>query len=505
MKTDYQEFNSWAISLILVPLLFLLTGCQSEILSPPNILMLMSDNQSWNHLGCYGDPVVKTPNIDQVASQGIRFTYAFCAAPSCTPARAALLSGQDIWRLEEGANLWGIFPAKFPVYTDLLEESGYFVGYQGKGWGPGSVEESGRDRNPAGNEYQTFEEFLEANTTDKPWCFWYSSQDPHRPYDVGSGISSGMDLNQVAVPPYLPDNEIVRGDICDYYFEIERFDNNVGEILNKLDQTGQYENTLIVICSDNGWQMPRGLANVYDFGTRIPLIISWKDKIPEGRVVDDFVSLIDLAPTFLELAGLEIPEYMTANSIVNLLFSHASGRIEEQRDFVITARERHALCRQNGLGYPCRAIRTYDYLYIRNYEPDRWPAGDPPLFGDIDAHMLHYPSPTKINMLVNRNNPKVKQLFEHALLKRPAEELYDLKNDPWQMNNIADNPEYHTIKKDLSERLNQYLESTGDPRIVGGRIIWDSTAYFAEDDFIPKPGEEAIRLLNLKKEYRYFE
>lgn len=108
-------------------------------------------------------------------------------------------------------------------------------------------------------------------------------------------------------------------------------------------------------------------------------------------------------------------------------------------------------------------------------------------------------------MLVNRNNPKVKQLFEHALLKRPAEELYDLKNDPWQMNNIADNPEYHTIKKDLSERLNQYLESTGDPRIVGGRIIWDSTAYFAEDDFIPKPGEEAIRLLNLKKEYRYFE
>ncbi len=491
--------------MIIIPIMLLLLSCQPEKQPPPNILMMMSDNQSWNHLGCYGDPVVQTPNIDQVASEGIRFTHAFCAAPSCSPARASLLTGQDIWRLEEGANLWGTFPAKFPIYTEMLEASGYFVGYTGKGWGPGSVEESGRERNHAGTEYNSFEEFMEANKSNKPWCFWYNTQDPHRPYSVGSGISSGMDLHQVIVPPYLPDNDTMRSDICDYYYEIERFDTNVGQILNILNNTGQYENTLIVICSDNGWQMPRGLANVYDFGTRIPLIISWKDQIPEGRIVDDFVSLSDLAPTYLELAGLEIPDYMTAQSFINILFSDKSGRIDEHRDFIITARERHALCRHNGLGYPCRAIRTYDYLYIRNYEPERWPAGDPPLFGDVDAHMLHYPCPTKIYMLANKDNPIVKPLFEHAFLKRPSEELYDLKNDPWQMNNIANHDEYQTIKKDLSEKLNDYLESTGDPRVLGGQIIWDSTKYYNEDDFNPKPSEEAIRLLKLKEEYYYFE
>jgi N-sulfoglucosamine sulfohydrolase len=505
MKIFYHEFYLRAISMIIMPLIVFSISCRSEKQKPPNILMMMSDNQSWKHLGCYGDPVVKTPNIDQLASQGIRFTHAFCAAPSCTPARAALLSGQDIWRLEEGANLWGIFPAKFPVYTDLLEESGYFVGYQGKGWGPGSVKESGRERNPAGNEYQSFEEFIAANTDNKPWCFWYSTEDPHRPYIVGSGVSSGMDLNKVSVPPYLPDNDSVRGDICDYYYEIERFDNNIGEILNILEERGQYDNTLIVICSDNGWQMPRGLANVYDFGTRIPMIISWEGHIPEKRVVDDFVCLTDLAPTYLELAGVNIPDYMTAKSLVNILLSDQSGQIDENRDFIITARERHALCRHNGLGYPCRAIRTYNYLYIRNYEPDRWPAGDPPLFGDVDAHMLHYPCPTKMYMLANKDNPLVKPLFEYAFLKRPSEELYDLGNDPWQMNNIAYHDEYQSIKKNLSEKLNDYLESTGDPRTLGGEIIWDSTTYYCEDDFNPKPSEEAIRLLKLNKEYHYFE
>ncbi len=145
------------MSIILIVILFI--KCQSTKQTRPNILMLMSDNQSWNHLGCYGDPVVKTPNIDNIAKEGIRFTHAFCAAPSCSPARAALLTGQDIWRLEEGANLWGIFPNKFPVYTDMLEESGYFIGSQGKGWGPGSVKDSGRKTNHGGKNSTLLKNF----------------------------------------------------------------------------------------------------------------------------------------------------------------------------------------------------------------------------------------------------------------------------------------------------------------------------------------------------------
>lgn len=470
----------------------------------PNILLLMSDNHSWNHLGSYGDPVVRTPHIDRLAQGGVRFTHAFAAAPSCTPARAGLLTGQDIWRLEEGANLWSILPSEFTVYTDLLAQSGYHVGHQGKGWGPGNVPVSDREMNPAGPEYASFEAFLEANTAGEPWAFWYSTSDPHRPYELGSGAASGIEIRNVPVPPYLPDVEAVRSDIADYYYEIQRFDRDVGHILELLRSRGQYRNTLIVLCSDNGWQMPRGLANLYDFGTRVPLIISWEARVPGGRVVDDFVNLNDLAPTFLELAGLEAPTEMTARSLVDLLFSGASGRVEDGRDVVFTARERHALCRRHGVGYPARAIRTYDYLYIRNYEPDRWPAGDPPLFGDVDAHMLHYPCPTKMYMLEHRDAPEIRPLFDLGFGKRPAEELYDLRNDPYQMRNVASEAAFAVIKKQLSQALQTYLSETGDPRALGKKTIWDATMYYAPKDFFPRPSEQAIERLGLKEQYEYF-
>ena len=475
------------------------------LMDRPNILLLMSDNHYAYHLSCYGDPVVRTPNIDSVASQGVRFTNAFCAAPSCSPARAGLLTGQDIWRLEEGANLWGILPNKFTFYTDLLEESGYFVGSQGKGWGPGSVEDSGRKTNHAGKSYDSFDEFLKASNPNDPWCFWYSSTDPHRPYKVGSGAASGMDLSQIQVPDFLPDNDIVRGDIADYFYEIQNFDLQVGKIVASLKESGQYHNTVIVICSDNGWQMPRGLANLYDYGTRIPLIISWSGNISEGRLVDDFVNLNDLAPTFLELANTEVPAEMTAKSLKAIIHSDLSGRIEPERDFVVTARERHALCRENGAGYPGRAIQTSDFLFIRNYQSGRWPAGDPPLFGDVDAHMLHYASPAKMHILVNREDPEIEPLFNLAFGKRPAVELYDLRNDPNQMLNVAEWPEYRNTKETLAERLDEYLLKTEDPRMLGKPLKWESGEYYQKIDFKPRPSLEAIEKLNLKEEYDYFE
>ncbi len=493
--------------LLLTSMMFLfISSCQQKEAKKerPNILLIMSDNQSWNHVGCYGDPVVKTPNIDKIAEQGLKFTQAYCAAPSCSPARAGMLTGQDIWRLEEGANLHGILPKKFPIYTDLLEEAGYFVGSWGKGWGPGNVKASGRAYNPAGRKYDSFVDFLKANTENKPWTFWFSSHKPHRPYKVGSGVASGMDISKVVVPKYLPDNEIVRSDMCDYYYDIERFDDQVGELLATLKKSGQWDNTLIVICSDNGWQMPRGLANLYDFGTRVPLIISWNGHIPENRTIDDFANLNDLAPTFLELANVEIPDQMTAKSLTDILYSNKNGTIDKERDFIVTARERHALCRKNGLGYPGRAIRTKDFLYIRNFNPERWPAGDPPLYGDVDAHMLHYPCPTKMFILANKDKPKIKPYFELGFGKRPAEELYDIRKDPDQIKNVAYEKAYRDIKQKLSDKLMAYLKKTGDPRVSGGKVIWDTVRYYAPGDFNPRPSEEAIKQLHLKKEYHYF-
>ena len=492
----------------LIIAVLLIWGCGPEKKieqTSPNILILMSDNHSWNHLGCYGDPVIKTPTIDQLSESGIRFTNAYCSAPSCTPARASMLTGQDIWRLEEGANLWGTLPGKFKVYTDMLEEAGYLVGYEGKGWGPGDYEAGGRIRNPAGERFNSFEEFYNEKEKGHPFCYWYSSRDPHRPYKAGGWEKSGIDPGDIVVPPYLPDTEDIKMDIGDYYAEIQNFDRDVASYIQLVKEMGQLENTLVIVCSDNGWQMPRGLANLYDFGTRIPLIISMPEKYTGGRVIEDFVSLNDFAPTFLELAGLPIPDFMNARSFVDILESEKEGIIDKKRDFIVAARERHAFVRKNGTGYGARSIRTKEFLYIRNYEPDSWPAGEPPLYGDVDAHMLHYPSPTNLLILKFKVIEGVKDLFRLAFAKRPAEELYDLTKDPFQMINIADVVDYDDIRNMLSDKLTKYLQENGDPRELGGEMKWLGAPYYAEKDFNPRPSDEARRVLNLKEEYSYID
>jgi hypothetical protein len=196
---------------------------------------------------------------------------------------------------------------------------------------------------------------------------------------------------------------------------------------------------------------------------------------------------------------------MTARSLAPLLFSDRSGRIEAGRNRVFTGRERHALCREWGKGYPGRAIRTHEYLYIRNYEPDRWPAGDPPLYGDVDAHMLQYPCPTKEFMLVHRDDPAVRSLFELAFGKRPAEELYDLRRDPWQINNVASSAGYAGVRQRLAGELEAYLRETGDPRVVGGKPIWDTAMYYQPKDFMPRPSQHFVEVLGLEEQYNYFE
>lgn len=501
-----SKYMNYVIKNFCVLALLVLAGCgvdSKKELTRPNILILMSDNHSWNHLGCYGDPVLKTPTIDKLSEQGILFTNAYCSAPSCAPARASMLTGQDIWRLEEAANLWGSFPSKFQVYTEMLEEAGYLVGYEGKGWGPGDYEAGGRTQNPAGTRFNTFEEFYNEKEKGQPFCYWYSSRDPHRPFKTGGWEKEGIPTDDIKVPPYLPDHDDVRKDIGDYYAEIQNFDRDVSSYLQLVREMGQLENTLVIVCSDNGWQMPRGLANLYDFGTRIPLIISMPERYKGGRVVADFVSLNDFAPTFLELAGVNVPNSMNARSFVNILESDKEDVVDDQRDFIVTARERHAYVRQGGPGYGARAIRTRDFLYIRNYDPDSWPAGDPPLYGDVDAHMLHYPCATKMYLLKNKGQAGVKELFDLAFEKRPAEELYDLTDDPYQMNNVADLPAYDETRAMLSEKLTKFLQDNGDPRELGGEMKWIGAPYFAEKDKTARPSEESQKELNLEKEYSY--
>lgn len=424
----------------------------------PNILFVISDDQSFPHTGYAGDPVVRTPAFDRVADEGVIFTNAYVSAPSCTPSRAAVLTGRNHWELRETGNLWSSWPG-WETYVDRFTDAGYQVGYAHKGWAPGR--RSDVADNPAGPRHADLREFLADDSEGRPFCFWFGSHHPHRPYVEGSGRHAGMRLDDVEVPPYFPDVPPVRADIADYLLECEMYDAQVAQMLALLEDSGRMQNTLIVVTGDNGMPFPRCKANLYDYGTRMPLAIAWPGVIEGGRVVDDFVSFADFAPTFLQAAGLEPLPLASGRSLVDVLTGGRSGRVDPERDRVHCGRERHTTGRQGGVGYPMRSLRTDEFLYIHNFEPDRWPAGDPPDFIDCDQGI------TKSYMMANRDLPEVAPLFEAAFGMRPAEELYDLRRDPWQMTNVAHLPEYDQVRRRLQRELLSYLSATGDPRLTG--------------------------------------
>jgi uncharacterized sulfatase len=262
--------------------------------------------------------------------------------------------------------------------------------------------------------------------------------------------------------------------MLDYFHEIQLWDKQLAQMVDTIEQAGQLENTLIVVTSDNGMPFPRAKATVYDSGIRMPLAISWPTRIPGGRVVDDLVSFTDFAPTILEAAELKALPEMTGRSLLNVLLSGKSGRVEKNRDRVFSAMERHSLCRPGGQGYPMRAMRTYDYLYIRNFEPDREPAGVSEGYGYGEIA----DSPTKTFVLGNKDTEKYGNFFRISMGKRPAEELYDLKKDLAQLNNVAGEPAYAKAKQNMKEQLENRLRATHDPRLIGGQIIWDSIPFY---------------------------
>ena len=222
----------------------------------PNILFIIADDWSHPHAGAYHDTVVKTPHFDRIAREGVLFDHAFVSSPSCTPSRAAILTGQHFWRLQEGANLYGPLSPDFPVYTDLLEEAGYHTGFTGKGWGPGRHE--GRTRNPAGTRYDSFTNFLTERGEAQPFCFWFGSYNPHRGYQKGSGKAAGIELEKIQLPACFPESEIIRSDVADYYEEVQAFDNQIGELLAQLDSIGELDNTLVVVTSGILHGLPPG-------------------------------------------------------------------------------------------------------------------------------------------------------------------------------------------------------------------------------------------------------
>jgi uncharacterized sulfatase len=457
----------------------------------PNILLAIADDQSWPHAGAYGSGFVETPAFDWIARQGALFTNGFCPAPQCSPCRASLLTGRNIWQNEEAGTHSSYFPKKFAVFTDMLATAGYHVGFTGKPWGPGNWQDPGWPRNPSGREYNVrtteppfdqmddadyannFADFVNERNPGQPFCFWYGAAEPHRRYQKGAGLLAGKSIEQVTVPEFLPDNEEIRSDLLDYAVEIEWFDTHLDRIVSKLEEIGELDNTLIVVTADNGMPFPRAKASLYEYGTHVPLAMRWGNVIKPGRRIEDPVSFVDLAPTFLAAAGVAIPHEMAGASLMCILRSPDSGHIELARGFVLTGRERHTHARPDNLGYPARAIRTATHLYIWNMKSDRWPAGDPDGFFDIDA------SPSKDWILAHQADPTGGRYFELACGRRPEEELYDIMSDPACVDNLAALPEHAALRATLRAQLEEELVRQGDPRVLGYGDIFDSYPRFA--------------------------
>jgi uncharacterized sulfatase len=485
--------------------------------------------------------IVQTPNVDRVAREGVLFRRAFVNAPSCTPSRSALLSGRYFFNTGRGAILQTAeWDSSIPSFPHLLRDAGYHIGETYKVWSPGTPVDApfGAGKNAyekAGNLPNNFSEnvtkmigegqpladarekvfvqvranfdaFLADRKSGQPWLYWFGATTTHRRWIKGSGKKLwGIEPDALhgKLPPFLPDVPEVREDIADYLGEVQAFDAYIGLLLKRLEETGELDNTLIVISGDHGMPgVTNGKCNLYDFGTGVTLVARWPQGIKgKGRVVDDLVSLPDLMPTFLEAAGVPIPAGVNARSLLDVLRSDRSGQVDPNRTWVISGRERHvAFANADNLPYPQRALRTTDYLYIRNFAPDRWPLGIPvavtetnapspddlesttyAAFADMDA------SPTKAWLIAHRNDPQWKRFYDIAFARRPAEELYDLRRDPHQINNVAANPNYAATKSKLAAQLMKTLRDASDPRVTGDGQTFERTPFTNPSPEQPRP------------------
>ena len=466
----------------------------------PNILFAISDDQSYPHAGAYGCSWVKTPAFDKIAREGILFNQAFTPNAKCTPSRSCILTGRNSWQLGEAANQDPFFPEKFKTFPEVLEENGYAVGRTGKGWAPGVAEKDGKPRELIGKNYiehkleppakfisdndyaENFKAFLNERDKSKPFFFWYGAIEPHRRYEFKVGIEKGgKQLSDISeIPDFWPDNDTVRTDLLDYAFEIEHFDRHLDAMIKLLEEEGLLDNTIILVTSDNGMPFPRVKGQMYEFDNHLPLAIRWGKGIKNpGKKIDDYINFIDFAPTFLEVAGIGPAQSgmqsIAGKSFYEFLSGSKSGRISDNRKFVLIGKERHDVGRPNDEGYPVRGIIQGNYAYTINFKPDRWPSGNPET-----GYLNTDGNPTKTNILNHGRRVQNSLYWNLSFGKRPKEELYDISQDPFCMNNLASDASLESKKSELQALLFAELEKDGDPRILGNGDIFDRYPYASE-------------------------
>jgi uncharacterized sulfatase len=506
----------------------------------PNILFAISDDQSFEHTSFSGCKFVRTPAFDRVAGEGIYFSNCIAGSPGCAPSRSALVTGRHHWQNEQSGQHASSWLKKYVPFIDLLEGNGYATGRTGKGVSPfryardendslwratdaAGIEHSNiryengspDDERTAGgisalNYFENFKYFIENVRGDKPFFFWYGATEPHRDYELDSWKRNNKNLSDASIPGFLPDHEIVRGDMLDYAVEIEWFDMHLQRMLTYLEEIGELENTIVIVTSDNGMPFPRAKANGYEYGVHVPFAVRFPINFPGGRIVDDPIGFTDIAPTILELTEISPAGMLpiSGKSILNILKSKNQGVVETSKKYVFAGRERHSSSRYLNWGYPQRMIRSKDYLLVWNMKPNRWPSGDPQsikpgttdellqMYG-IDENGKHHSdwaftdidaAPTKSFIIEHMNENNIKPFFDLAHAKRPEFEFFNIKDDPFCLNNISGKEEFAKTETEMKSALMEELKNSEDPRVVGpDKEIFDSYVRYSPIREFPIP------------------
>ena len=461
-------------------------------------------------------------------------------SPGCAPSRSTIVTGRYHWQNEQSGQHASSWLKEHVPFIDLLEGNGYVTGRTGKGVSPfqyardeqdslwratdaGGIEHSSiqyengtlgdertADKISATNYFANFKYFIENVRKDKPFFFWYGAREPHRSYEQDSWIRNNKKLEDVKVPAFFPDHEIVRGDLLDYAVEIEWFDLHLQRMLTYLEEIGELENTIVMVTADNGMPFPRAKANGYEYGVHVPMAVRFPENFPGGRMIDDPISFADIAPTILELTKTSTEGMLpiSGKSILNTLRSEKQGVVDNNKKYVYSGRERHSSSRYLNWGYPQRVIRSKDFICIWNIKYDRWPAGAPqrlvpgttdelyPLYG-IDENGIHTSAwaftdidaaPTKSYIIENWEDDNIRIYFDLAHAKRPEFEFFNIANDPYCMENLSGNAQYEKVEREMKDVLMVELNKSEDRPVVGpDKEVFDSYIRYSPMREFPKP------------------
>ncbi|MCA9049779.1 MAG: sulfatase [Planctomycetaceae bacterium] len=449
------------LQLIAAGLLNLTAASQSPAADRPNVILFIADDVSWNDYGCYGNPAARTPNIDALAENGIRFDRAFLTASSCSPSRSSIITGRYPHNNGAAAELHSSISGHLPWFPEILRAAGYYTALSGKHHMKSTAPDSGPQARPVafdhvdggrgpGNSggHANWVSVVQQRPKSQPFFCWFASYDAHRDWDGDKQWEAARFGPQhrpedVVVPPFLSDDAETRDDLASYYNEVTRFDYFIGEVVGELRKQNVLENTLILVMADNGRPFPRAKTRVHDSGMKTALVAHWPKGIQRSGSCRSLVSAIDLAPTILSAAGCDVPETMQGVSLRPLL----SDPTTVVRQYVFSEHNWHDY-EAHG-----RAVRHNEFLLVRNHRPLL------PWQGPADS--VRSPSHQALLTLQqgNRLSPAQQDVF---LTPRPTIELYNTATDPNQLNNLSDDPSVRDTRDHLISVLDQWTEETKD-------------------------------------------